>query len=97
MSDAPVNNQSASAILLSVSQSVVVFTALLPPFAEVRKADKTDQDMMNDVRLGELAASALVIGIGMIASGVAGSPAPVLASAVCAVALVGMYEGVLRN
>lgn len=97
MSELPTNGQNASAILLSVSQSVVVFTALLPPFAEIRKADKNDKDMVNDVRLGELAASALVIGIGVIASGVVNSPAPVAASVVCALALVGMYEGVLHN
>lgn len=91
------SNQNASAVLLSVSQSVVVFTALLPPFAEVRKGDVNDPDMRADVRLGEAAASALVIGIGLIASGVTGSPLPTVASAACAIALVLMYESVLRN
>lgn len=90
-------NQNASAVLLSVSQSVVVFTALLPPFGEVRKGNVNDPDMRADVRLGEAAASALVIGIGLIASGVTGSPLPTVASAVCAAALVLMYESVLRN
>jgi hypothetical protein len=96
MTDKP-SAQAASAILLSVSQSVVVFTALLPPFAEVRKGSKADPNMRDDVRLGELAASALVIGIGVIASGVADSPAPAMASVVCALALVALYETVLSK
>lgn len=96
MSDTP-SGQAASAILLSVSQSVVVFTALLPPFADVRKGNKADPNMRDDVRMGELAASALVIGIGIIASGVAGSPTPAMASVLCAVALVFMYETVLSK
>lgn len=93
MSDTP----ASSAILLSVTQSVVVFTALLPPFTEVRKADKHDIDMRADVRLAEAAASTLVIGIGVIASSVTKSPAPAMASIVCALLLVGMYESVLNN
>jgi hypothetical protein len=96
MTDKP-SGQAASAILLSVTQSVVVFTALLPPFAEVRKGHKSDPNIRDDVRLGELAASALVIGIGVIASGVAGTPAPAMASVVCAFALVALYETVLSK
>lgn len=92
-----VPSNEASAILLSVTQSVVVFTALLPPFADVRKASPADRDARADVRLGEAAASALVIGIGVIASGVTGSPGPAVASVVCALVLVGLYESVLNN
>jgi hypothetical protein len=91
------SGQAASAILLSVSQSVVVFTALLPPLAEVRKGSKADPNIRDDVRVGELAATTLVIGIGIIASGVAGTPAPVMASIVCALALVALYETVLSK
>lgn len=95
MSQVP--SKDASAILLSVTQSVVVFTALLPPFSTVRKGDKNDPDMRADVRLGEMASSALVISIGLIASGVTGSPGPAMASVVCALALVAMYESVLAH
>jgi hypothetical protein len=87
----------ASGVLLSVTQSVVVFTALLPPFSEVRKASPKDLDMRKDVRLGEAAAGTLVLGIGVIAAGIAGSPAPVIASIICALVLVAMYESVLNN
>jgi hypothetical protein len=87
----------ASGVLLSVTQSVVVFTALLPPFGDVRKAGKGDIDTRKDVRLGEAAAATLVLGIGMLASGVAGSSAPVIASVICALVLIAMYESVLNN
>lgn len=80
-----------------MTNSVVVFTSLLPPFADVRKASPMDHDMVNDVRLGEVAASALVIGVGVVASNVTGSSAPTIVSAIAAVALVAMYESVLRG
>lgn len=96
MSDKP-SGQETSAILLSVTQSVAVFTALLPPFSDVRKANPADRDARADVRLGEAAASALVIGIGIMASGLTGTPAPAVASVVCALVLVGLYESVLQH
>lgn len=92
-----ITSTNGAAILLSVTQSVVVFTSLLPPFAEVRKADEHDADMRADVRMGEIAASTLVVGIGVIASAVTKSPLPAMASIVCAVILAAMYESVLRN
>lgn len=91
------NSNAASATLLSVTNSVVVFTSLLPPFADVRKASPGDHDMRNDVRLGEAAASALVIGVGIVASGVSGSPAPTIISVIAAIVLVSMYESVLKT
>jgi hypothetical protein len=63
----------------------------------VRKASPTDHDARADVRLGEAAASALVVGIGVIASGVTGTPGPAVASVLCALVLVGLYESVLAQ
>lgn len=97
MSDAPVSGQAASATLLVVSSSIGTFTAFLPSFAEVRKGDKSDPSMREDVRMGELASCALVIGIGVMASGVAGSPVPAMASVVAALALVALYETALSK
>lgn len=90
-------NQVASSVLLAVTTSVSTFTALLPPFAEVRKANKTDPDIRNDVRMGEAAASALVISIGLIASAMVDNHMPALVSVVAALALVGMYESILSH
>lgn len=90
-------SQVASSVLLSVTTSVSTFTALLPPFAEVRKASKSDVDMRNDVRLGEAAASSLVISIGLIASAMTDSHMPAVVSVVAALVLVAMYETVLSH
>lgn len=89
-------SNAASASLLSVTTSVTVFTALLPPFGEVRKA-VGNEDLTNDVRMGEIAASALVIGIGISASAFTHSPVPTLASVGFCAVLIGIYEAVLAS
>lgn len=88
------NSDQASATLLSVTQSVAVFTTLLPPLSDVRKS-RGDADTVNDVRMGELASSALVVSIGLFASGMTNSPVPAMVAVVSAVGLVLMYESVL--
>ena len=89
------NTEASSAALLSVTQSVVVFTALLPPFSDVRKSSG-DVDMVNDVRIGEAASAALVVGIGLMASSLVKSPVPAMVAVVSAGALVLMYESALQ-
>lgn len=88
------SESSTSAALLTVTASVSVFTALLPPFADVRKATG-DEDMVNDVRMGEIASGALVVAIGLTASSMTNSPVPAMTACVFAAALVCMYESVL--
>lgn len=87
-------NDSTNAVLLSVTSSVGVFTAILPPLADVRKS-VGNADMVNDVRMGEAAAAALVIGIGLVGSSLTKSPVPAMASVVFAGVLVCLYESVL--
>jgi hypothetical protein len=87
-------SDATNAALLSVTASVTVFTALLPPFSEVRKATG-NADMTNDVRMGELASGVLVVAIGLTASSMTKSPVPAMTSVVFAAALVCMYESVL--
>ena len=84
----------ASATLLVVTASVTAFTALLPEFSEVRKA--TGQaDLVNDVRMGEVAAFGMVTAIGLTATSLTKSPMPAMVGIISAVALVVMYESVL--
>jgi len=87
-------SETTNAVLLSVTTSVGVFTSLLPPFGEVRKS-VGNPDMVNDVRMGELAAGSLVVTIGLIASSMVKNPTPAMVSIVFAGALVCMYESVL--
>ena len=89
MTDSP-----TSATLLVVTASVTAFTALLPPFSDVRKA--TGQaDLTNDVRLGEVAALGMTVAIGLTATSLTKSPVPAMVGIMSAVALVVMYESVL--
>ena len=90
------NERESGAVLIAVTSSVGVFTALLPEFADVRKS-VGNEDMTNDVRMGELASVALVVGIGLIATSVIDSPAPAIAAVVVSAALVLMYESVLQS
>lgn len=88
------NENVVAATLLSVTNSAVVFTSLLPPLSEVRRA-KGQHDIINDVRMAEAAASALVISTGVIATSLTKSPIPAMATILAAVGLVVMYESVL--
>lgn len=85
-----------SATLLAATTSVSVYTSLLPPLAEVRKATRGDAAMVNDVRLAELTAFGIVVAVGVIASSFSKSPVPTIIAVVAGVGLVLMYESVLQ-
>lgn len=83
---------------LAAGQTLSSFTTFLPRLSEVRKAN-ADQDsgMVGDVRLGEVAACAIALGIGVIASSLSKSPIPMYAAAFMAVILICVYESALRG
>jgi len=89
--------QAASAAMLAMTQAIGAFTTFLPPLTEVRKGSVNDPSFADDVRVGELAASALTIGIGVIVSGLTGSNAPTVVAGFTAVGLCLLYETTLRN
>lgn len=83
---------------LAAGQTLSTFSTFLPRLSEVRKANKdVDTDIVGDVRLGEVAASAISIGIGVIASSLSGSPIPMYAAAFIAVILIVVYEAALKG
>lgn len=82
---------------LAAGQTLSSFSQFLPRLSEVRKASRDDADMVGDVRLGEVAASAISIGIGVIASSLSGSPIPMYVCAFIAVILICVYESALRG
>lgn len=90
------NEQATSASLLAITSSVGMFTGLLPSLSEVRKT-QGDPSVINDVRVGEIAASALTVSVGLMASSMVKSPVPAMVAVVSAVALVVMYESVLQS
>lgn len=82
---------------LAISQAVTAFNSFLPKLADIRKSHPTeDPAFAADVRMGEVAAVALTVGVGAVASSLTGSPVPTVVAVVVAVGLVLMYESTLR-
>ena len=82
---------------LGVTQGITAFTTFLPRLSEVRKADPVvDPAMAADVRLGEIAAVTLTVGIGVITSSLTGSPVPAYTALAMSLVLVALYECTLR-
>jgi hypothetical protein len=80
---------------LAISQSVIAFTAFLPNFVEVGRADK-DQ-IAGEVRLGETAAVVIGLAIGGLLSYLSGSYVPLFIAAIMSAILVAMYETALNK
>ena len=82
---------------LALSQTVGSFTAFLPRISDVRKAGADDKAMRGDVRLGEIAATAVSVGIAMTMSALTDSPIPVYAAVFTATILICVFETALRG
>lgn len=84
--------------MLSVTTGIQAFYSLLPRLSDVRKADPVNNpDVAADVRLGEVGATALTLGVGAIASSLTQSPLPAITGLLMALVLVGIYESALRS
>lgn len=90
------NASAAGAALLAVTSSVSIFHSMLPSFADVRKSTG-EVGIANDVRAGELASSALVVGLGATATALVNSPIPLVASIVSVLILIAVYERALAT
>lgn len=80
---------------LAVTQAVGAFTAFLPNFTEVGKANK--EEIAGQVRLGETAAVVIALSVGALLSWLTGSSLPFFVAAIMTFILVAMYEVALRN
>jgi hypothetical protein len=85
-----------SVTTMAVTASLGAFYQMLPPISEVRKRSTGEPEFAADVRMGEVMASAIAIGIGGIASSLSGSPLPAMVSVLFAGGLVIMYETTLK-
>lgn len=81
---------------MAISTTLGAFYQFMPPIAEIRKRGTSDQSFCGDVRIGEVMATTLAVGIGAVASYLSGSPVPALVGIVLAFALVAGYETTLR-
>lgn len=81
---------------LVISQGFSAFATFLPKLSDIRKMDaKINPDIVGDVRLGEVAAFALCVGTGVIASSLTGSPVPAVVGVLMGAVLVCIYETAL--
>lgn len=80
---------------LAITQSVVAFTAFLPNFTEIGKADK--DAIAGEVRLGETAAVVIALSIGGLLAWLTGSSIPFFVAGLMTAILVSMYEVALRK
>ena len=94
----PVPNDALGPAPLALTQSIGAFQFFLPKLSDVRRASLKDSpDMVGDVRMGEVAAGALCLGIGAIMSSMTGSPYPAIISVAMMLTLVCVYETALRG
>lgn len=90
------DGQSVGIATLAITQGIAQFNVFLPRLSEVRKAQPGD-DVSADVHVGEIAAIAGTVGVGVIASSLSGSKLPLIVSVVVSVLMVVVYESVLRT
>jgi hypothetical protein len=91
-------NEAFGPATLAAGQSLSAFTTFLPPLSSVRKASKEDDtSIVGDVRMGEVAATAIAFGIGAITSSLSGSAVPMYAAAFMAIVVIVIYEMALSG
>lgn len=83
--------------LQTVTQGANAFQQYAPRLADIRKGDRTDPGLIGDVRMGEVAAITLTVGVGAIASSLTGSPVPTMVAAIICLVMVMLYEAALRG
>lgn len=90
------NDGLASVAVLAVSATVAVLPQFLPKLSDVHHSS-TDSEFASDTRVGEVAVVVFFLGVGTIASSIAGSPEPLKASMLMSLFVVAVYETALRN
>ena len=73
------------------------FHKYLPPVADIRKAKPGDKSMAADVHAGELLAGLTIFTVSSLAASVAGNGTPLVIGGVSFLAMIGVYEWLLRS
>lgn len=90
------NRAAIGVATLAITQGYAQFNVFLPKLSDVRRAAPGD-GVGADVRVGELAAVAGTMGVGIIVSSLAGSKVPAFVSLLVCALMVGIYETVLHH
>lgn len=78
---------------IAIGQTITAYQFFLPPLDKVRHANPTaDRTMVNDVYLGQAAAGAVSVGIGIMLAKLTGSRMPIYTSGFIALIIAGMYH-----
>lgn len=86
------------AATLSMTQSLSLFQTFLPKFSDIGKADPaTNTELVRDVRMGEIAAVLMTLGIGGMTSALTGSSVPAVVALITCGGLVVLYEAALSS
>lgn len=82
---------------LSLTAAIGLFQGFLPNYAEIILMDPNDPRTVSDVRMGEVAAGVLTLGVGGILSALTGSSVPTYVAMTATAMMVIMYEVALRK
>jgi len=82
---------------LAITQSFTVFNSFLPPLTDVRRMSPDNVSQVMDIRVGEIAAASLVVGIGGALCYMMKRHEPMLFAMLAAAGLVSIYEFALRT
>lgn len=81
---------------LAMTQGFAAFNSFLPSMTEIRRHSPDDQEFAHDVRMGEITAAGLTLGIGAIVGSLTQSATPIIVSGAMAFGLIMVYESALR-
>lgn len=93
----PVSPEVMGPATLTLGQSLSMFQVFMPKFTDIgQHVPGSDPYFIKDVRMAEMAASLVTLGIGAVTSSLSGSPVPSVVSVVCVIGLITLYESALR-
>lgn len=82
---------------LSIPLTITSYQFFLPRLSEVRRAEPDDKHMRGDVYLGQVAAGATSVSVGMMMTVLTGSKVPLWTSVFIALIIAAMYQYALGN
>lgn len=88
---------SAVVPVLGATQAIGAFFALVPAISDVRKASKDDVEFVADLRMGEFGASAITVGVGIIALYLTHDPSFLIVAMFSCLSLTALYEWTLAG
>lgn len=86
-----------AAATVSLGQSISAYSFFLPPLREVRQATVNSPVIRGDVRLGQVAAGVVSIGVGVMLSYLVGSAIPTVVALLTATMVAVIYETALNG